>query len=60
MLLLAHGVFGLSGQPLAVVVMLAALPVAPGALIFVQRQRTLGVETAAAIVLSRVLHGLRT
>jgi len=50
----AHGVFGLSGQPLAVVVLMAALPVGSNALIFAQRYRTDEVAATAAIVISTV------
>lgn len=46
--------FGLRGQPLAVVVMLAALPVGSNPLIFAQRYQTLEAETTAAIVISTV------
>ncbi|MDM4766890.1 AEC family transporter [Pelomonas sp. SE-A7] len=55
---LARWGFGLSGQPLAVVVMLGALPVGSNALIFAQRYRTQEGETTAAIVLSTVLYVL--
>jgi hypothetical protein len=44
--------FGLEGLPLAVVVMMAALPVGSNALIFAQRYETLEAEATAAIVLS--------
>ncbi len=44
--------FGLSGLPLAVVVMMAALPVGSNALIFAQRYETLEAEATAAIVFS--------
>ena len=44
--------FGLSGLPLAVVVMMAALPVGSNALIFSQRYAALEAEATAAIVLS--------
>jgi malonate transporter len=44
--------FGLSGLPLAVVVMMAALPVGSNALIFSQRYATLEAEATAAIVFS--------
>jgi len=54
-LVAAHWVFGLSGMPLTVVVMLAALPSGSNAQIFAQRYRTLEVETAAAILLSTLL-----
>jgi malonate transporter and related proteins len=43
---------GLSGVPLAIAVMLAALPVGSNALIFAQRYRTLPGETSTAIVVS--------
>lgn len=48
----AHWGFGLSGLPLAVVVMMAALPVGSNALIFSQRYETLEGEATAAIVFS--------
>jgi len=51
-LVFAHWGLGLAGMPLAVVVMLAAMPVGSNALIFAQRYRTLEVETTATIVLS--------
>ena len=51
-LAMAHWGFGLSGLPLAVVVMMAALPVGSNALIFAQRYETLEAETTAAIVFS--------
>ena len=44
--------FGLAGLPLAVVVMMAALPVGSNALIFSQRYETLQSEASAAIVFS--------
>jgi predicted permease len=44
--------FGLSGLPLAVVVMMAALPVGTNALLFSQRYETLESEATAAIVIS--------
>lgn len=44
--------FGLTGMPLAVVVMMAALPVGSNALIFSQRYRALEAEATAAIVFS--------
>jgi predicted permease len=44
--------FGLTGLPLAVVVMMAALPTGSNALIFAQRYETLQAESTAAIVLS--------
>ena len=49
-LVVAHGLFGLSGMPLAVVVMMAALPTGSNALIFATRYRTLEAEATAAIV----------
>ncbi len=51
-LAIAHWGFGLTGLPLAVVVMMAALPIGSNALIFAQRYRTLQAETTAATVLS--------
>jgi predicted permease len=50
--LFARFVVGLDGIPLAIVVMLAALPVGSNALIFAQRYRTLPGETSTAIVVS--------
>jgi malonate transporter and related proteins len=50
--------FGLAGTPLAVVVMLAAVPVGSNALLFAQRYRTLEAETTGAIVLSTLAFGL--
>jgi malonate transporter len=51
-LAIAHWGFQLSGLPLAVVVMLAALPIGSNALIFAQRYRALEAETTAATVFS--------
>ncbi len=51
-LVVAHWGFGLSGLPLSVVVMMAALPVGSNALIFAQRYKTLQAEATAAIVFS--------
>jgi malonate transporter and related proteins len=51
-LLLAHWGFGLSGRPLSVLVMMAALPVGSNPLIFAQRYGTLQSEATAAIVFS--------
>lgn len=53
-LVIGHWGMGLSGLPLAVVVMVAALPVGSNALIFSQRYATLQAEATAAIVLSTV------
>ena len=53
-LVVAHWGFGLAGLPLAVVVMMASLPVCSNALIFAQRYETLPAEATAAIVLSTV------
>jgi predicted permease len=50
----AHWGFGLSGLPLAVVVMMAALPVGSNALIFAQRYKVLEAEATAGIVVSTV------
>ncbi|MCG3188531.1 MAG: hypothetical protein LKCHEGNO_00566 [Burkholderiaceae bacterium] len=50
----AQGLFGLSGQPLAVVVLMAALPVGSNALLFAQRYRTDEAAATAAIVISTV------
>jgi len=51
-LAVAHWGFGLSGAPLAVVVLMAALPVGSNALIFAQRYRSDEAEATAAIVVS--------
>ena len=51
-LAVAHWGFGLTGLPLAVVVMMAALPVGSNALIFSQRYGALQAEATAAIVFS--------
>lgn len=48
----AHGVFALQGLPLAVIVMMAALPIGSNALLFAQRYRTLEAEVTAATVVS--------
>ena len=44
--------FGLAGVPLAIVVMMAALPVGSNALVFAQRYESLQGETSTAIVVS--------
>ncbi len=51
-LVVARWGFGLEGIPLAVVVVMASLPVGSNALIFAQRYGTLEAETTAAIVFS--------
>jgi len=51
-LLFARLVLGLDGVPLAIVVMMAAVPVGSNALIFAQRYETLAAETSTAIVVS--------
>jgi predicted permease len=51
-LAIAHWGFRLNGLPLAVIVMMAALPVGSNALIFAQRYRTLEAEVTAATVFS--------
>jgi malonate transporter len=53
-LVVAHWGFGLAGLPLAVVVMMAALPVGSNALIFSQRYETLEAEATTVIVFSTV------
>jgi hypothetical protein len=53
-LLLAHWGFGLTGAPLSVVVLMAAMPVGSNALIFAQRYRADESEATAAIVVSTV------
>jgi malonate transporter and related proteins len=57
-LAIGHWGMGLSGIPLSVVVMAAALPVGSNALIFSQRYRTLEAETTAATVVSTVAFAL--
>jgi malonate transporter and related proteins len=52
----AHWGLGLQGLPLAVIVMMAALPTGSNALIFAQRYRTMEAEVTAATVLSTVLY----
>lgn len=49
---IGHWGMGLTGLPLAVIVMVAALPVGSNALIFSQRYATLQAEATAAIVIS--------
>jgi len=51
-LVIGRWVIGLQGLPLAVVVMMAAMPVGSNALIFSQRYSTLQAEASAAIVFS--------
>jgi predicted permease len=51
-LVVAHWGFGLSGLPLSVLVMMAALPVGSNALIFAQRYEMMQAEATAAIVFS--------
>lgn len=51
-LAIAHWGFGLAGLPLAVVVLMAALPTGSNALIFAQRYATLQSEATATIVFS--------
>ncbi len=53
-LLLAHFVFGLSGMPLSVLVMMAAMPVGTNALIFAQRYGVLQAEASVAMVVSTI------
>lgn len=52
----AHYGFGLTGLPLAVIVMMGALPTGSNALIFAQRYRSLEAETTAATVLSTLAY----
>ncbi len=54
----AHWGFGLTGTPLAVVVMVAAVPVGSNALIFAQRYDCQVAETTGAIVLSTLAFAL--
>jgi malonate transporter and related proteins len=51
-LVVARWGFGLSGVPLSVLVLMAALPVGSNALLFAQRYRALEAESTAAIVVS--------
>jgi len=51
-LTIAHWGFHLNGVPLAVVVMMGAMPIGSNALIFAQRYRVLEAETTAATVFS--------
>jgi malonate transporter and related proteins len=53
-LVVAHWGFGLTGLPLAVLVLLACMPSGSNALIFAQRYGTLQGEATAAIVVSTV------
>lgn len=53
-LLVAHWGFGVSGLPLTVLVLMAALPAGSNTLIFSQRYETLQAEATAAIVISTV------
>lgn len=53
-LVVAHWGFGLAGTPLAVLVMMAALPSGNNALIFAQRYETLQAEATLAILVSTV------
>ena len=55
-LVVAYWGFGLSGMPLAVIVMIAALPTGSNALIFAQRYRALEAEVTAATVVSTGLY----
>jgi malonate transporter and related proteins len=51
-LAVAHWGFGLTGMPLTVIVMMAALPIGSNALIFAQRYHALEAEITAATVFS--------
>jgi len=51
-LAVAHWGLGLTGVPLAIVVVMAALPVGSNALVFAQRYQALQAETSTAIVFS--------
>ncbi len=57
-LVCARWMFGISGLPLSVIVMLAALPVGSNALLFSQRYRALEDEATAAIVFSTLAYAL--
>lgn len=54
-LAVGHFVFGLSGLPLTVIVMCAALPSGTNALMFSQRYRSQEAETTATLVLSTLI-----
>ena len=54
MLVVAHWGFGIAGLPLAVIVVMAALPVGANPLIFAQRYGVLVGEVTAATVVSTV------
>lgn len=54
-LVVGHFVFGLSGLPLTVIVMCAALPSGTNALMFSQRYRSQEAETTATLVLSTLV-----
>ena len=53
-LAVAYGVFGLTGTPLAVIVIMAALPTGSNALIFAQRYDTQQAQATAAVVVTTV------
>ena len=55
-LAVGYELLGLRGLPLAVIVMIAALPTGSNALIFAQRYRALEAEVTAATVVSTVLY----
>ncbi|MEO7852872.1 MAG: AEC family transporter [Rubrivivax sp.] len=57
-LVVARWGFGLGGLPLAVMVMMAAVPVGANPLIFAQRYGALQAQTTAAIVVSTLAFGL--
>ena len=57
-LVVAHWGFHLTGVPLAVVVMMAAMPIGSNALIFAQRYHALEAETTAATVFSTLAFAL--
>ena len=52
--------FGLAGLPLAVLVMMSALPVGTNALIFAQRYDTLQAQATTAIVFSTLAFAATT
>ena len=54
-LVVARWGFGFTGMPLAVLVMMAAMPVGSNAIIFAQRYQTLQAEATVAIVVSTAL-----
>ena len=57
-LLVSHGIFGLGGLPLQVVVVMSAMPTGSNALIFAQRYRSHEAAATTAIVISTLAFAL--